>query len=209
MKTDSFKKIYDDNYRRVYNHCNKVLKNEADADEATNKTFYKVFKSLHECKADNENKFARWINSISYRESCEMLRINKKHCDTFSIDTNKKHCDTFSIDNLSTEKGDNSYEPFEILGIIKNPRTELIKQEEIELIKKCIDKLKQEEKDALTSHLIDGNSIRTIAKNRGININAMKATIYRSKRKVVTYFSKEQDYRQGRKKSEKECSFYY
>ncbi len=68
--------------RMVYTVCHRVLRNRADAEEATQDSFVKAYQHLHGW--NRSARFSTWLYSIAYRTAVSMVRTRKP--DTVDID---------------------------------------------------------------------------------------------------------------------------
>ena len=61
----------------MYSVCMSILKNPAEAQEATQDTFIKAHRALDNYNADS--KFSSWLYKIAYRTSLDYLEKKKKY----------------------------------------------------------------------------------------------------------------------------------
>ena len=64
---------------KMYSVCMSILKNPAEAQEATQDTFFKAHRALENYNADS--KFSSWLYKIAYRTSLDYLRKRKSTSD--------------------------------------------------------------------------------------------------------------------------------
>lgn len=72
-KTELFKYIIDDYSNMVFSLCINILKNSEDAKDASQDTFYRVFKSLKKFDG-NKSKLSTWIYKIAYNKCIDLVR---------------------------------------------------------------------------------------------------------------------------------------
>ena len=80
----------------VFSLTIKMLKNREEAEEVSQDTFIKAYKSLPKFKGDS--KFSTWIYKIAYNSCLDRLKKNKKFYNNVPIDEFTEH-QVKTIDN--------------------------------------------------------------------------------------------------------------
>ncbi len=160
--TNSFTILVDRYKDLVYTLALRMLKNREEAEEVAQDTFIKTYKSLHKFKGDS--KFSTWIYRVAYNSCLDRIKKNKKHLNNVEINEFTAH-QVVSIDN--------ALDKMEI-------------NEEKEAIKRCIDKLSEEDSFLLTLYYFDDLSLDEISKIVGITANSIKVKLFRCRKKLAT-----------------------
>lgn len=82
-----FSKLVDLYYSKVYYHCIKIMKNDYDAADVTQKTFIKAFLNINRLKSNDS--FGAWIFTICNNE-IKMLYRSNKNVDISQTEPQKK-----------------------------------------------------------------------------------------------------------------------
>ena len=146
----------------VFTLALRLLKNREEAEEVSQDTFIKAYKSLSKFKGDS--KFSTWIYKIAYYTSLDRIKKNKKHLNDVEIDEFTEH-QVKTIDNA-----------------LDNLET----QERSKSIKDCIALLPNDDSFLLTLYYYDELSFDEISKIVGITANNVKVKIFRSRKKLAT-----------------------
>lgn len=139
-------------YRFAYDR----LKNEADANDATQETIIKLYKNLHKLK--HKEYFKTWIIEILKNE-CNKI-FNKR----------KKHINIFEREKIFTED-----------DMLENPIENIDMKLDFD---KMIESLNEEEKILLKLYYDDGYETSEIANMLEQNVNTIRSKILRAKIKV-------------------------
>ena len=67
-----------------------MLKNREEAEDVSQDTFIKAYKSMGRFKGDS--KFSTWIYRIAYNTSLDRLKKNRKHFNDVAIDEFTEQC---------------------------------------------------------------------------------------------------------------------
>jgi RNA polymerase sigma-70 factor (ECF subfamily) len=71
----SFRELMSKYQNYMYSVCLSILKTKTEAEEATQDTFVKIYRSLD--KYNSESKFSSWAYKIAYRTSLDYIRKRK------------------------------------------------------------------------------------------------------------------------------------
>ena len=146
----------------VYTLTLRMLKNREEAEEVSQDTFIKAYKSLSKFKGDS--KFSTWIYKIAYNTSLDRLKKNRKHLNDVAIDEFTEH-------QLKT---------------IDNALHNLEQQEQNKAIQDCIALLPSEDSFLLTLYYFDELSLDEISKAVDLTPNNVKVKIFRGRKKLAT-----------------------
>ena len=160
--TNAFAILVDRYKDLVFTLALRLLKNREEAEEVSQDTFIKAYKSLSKFKGDS--KFSTWIYKIAYYTSLDRIKKNKKHWNDVEIDEFTEH-QVKTIDNA-----------------LDNLET----QERNQSIKDCIALLPSDDSFLLTLYYFDELSFEEISKVVGITANNVKVKIFRSRKKLAT-----------------------
>ncbi|MEP1489302.1 MAG: sigma-70 family RNA polymerase sigma factor [Algibacter sp.] len=144
----------------------RMLKNREEAEEVSQDTFIKVYKSLSKFKGDS--KFSTWIYKVAYNTSLDRIKKNKKHFNDVEINEFTEH-------HLKT---------------IDNVLSNLEQQEYNKAIKDCIALLPNEDSFLLTLYYFEELSLDEISKIVDLTNNNVKVKIFRSRKKLATILKK-------------------
>ena len=146
----------------VYTLALRMVKNKEEAEEVSQDTFIKAYKSLHKFKG--ESKFSTWIYSIAYNTCLDRLKKTKRQQKTVAINEFTE----YQIKDL-----DNALDSME--------------QEEKKLaIKNCMHLLPSEDSFLLTLYYFEDLSLDEIAKIVNLKPNNIKVKLFRSRKKLAS-----------------------
>jgi RNA polymerase sigma factor (sigma-70 family) len=146
----------------VFSLTIKMLKNREEAEEVSQDTFIKVYKSLPKFKGDS--KFSTWIYKIAYNSCLDRLKKNKKFYNNVPIDEFTEH-QVKTIDNA-----------------LENLET----KEREQAIQDCIALLPSEDGFLLTLYYFEEQSLEEISKVMHLTPNNVKVKLFRSRKKLAT-----------------------
>jgi len=146
----------------VYTLALRMCKNKEEAEEVSQDTFIKVYKSLNTFK--NESKFSTWLYRIAYNTCLDNLRKNKRQQQTVSIDE-------FTENQLKTL--DNIFETME-------------QEERKQTIQNCLQRLPSEDNFLLTLYYFEELSLNEISKIINAKPNYVKVKLYRSRKRLTS-----------------------
>ena len=162
--TNAFAVLVDRYKDLVFTLALRMLKNREEAEEVSQDTFIKVYKSLTKFKGDS--KFSTWIYKVTYNTCLDRLKKNKRQQNTVAIDEFTEH----HIKTL-----DNALDAME-------------RDERKIAIKNCLDLLPIEDNSLLTLYYFEEQSLEDISKITGLTANNIKVKLFRSRKKLGTIF---------------------
>lgn len=140
----------------------RMLKHREEAEEVSQDTFIKVYKSLDSFKGDS--KFSTWIYRVAYNTCLDRIKKNKKEYLNVAID---------------------DYTEYQIKSI-DNALDALISDERKEAIKECLDLLPPDDSALLTLYYFEDLSLDEIAKIVNLTSNNVKVKLFRSRKKLTS-----------------------
>lgn len=161
-ETKAFAVLVDRYKDLVFTLALRMLKNREEAEEVSQDTFIKVFKSLGKFKGDS--KFSTWIYRITYNGCLDALKKYKQEYPVVTIDE-------YTERQLVTL--DNAVDAMEEL-------------EQQQTIQDCLKRLPKEDSFLLTLYYYEEQSIEEISKIMGITSNNVKVKLYRSRKKITS-----------------------
>ena len=164
--TNSFTVLVDRYKDLVYTLAIRMLKNNEEAEEVSQDTFLKVFKSL--AKFKGESKFSSWIYRIAYNTCLDKIRKQKRDPVVVAIDEFTEH-QVITIDNALDK---------------------LIAQERKQVIHDCLQLLPSDVGFLLTLYYFEEQSIEEISKVIGISTANVKVKLFRSRKKLAIILRK-------------------
>lgn len=161
---NSFKRLVDENQKRVLNTCFRFVNNREDAEDLTQEVFLEVFKSISGFRGDA--KLSTWIYRIAVTKSLDYLRKKKR----------KKR---FGIMKSIFGGEEGNGEP-EIAGG-SNPGKEAEDSDRIEILNAALNSLPENQRAAFTLSKYEEMSYAEIAEILNTSAPAVDALIQRAK----------------------------
>lgn len=160
--TNSFSVLVDRYKDLVFTLALRMVKNREEAEEVSQDTFIKAYKSLDKFKGDS--KFSTWIYKVAYNTSLDRIKKYKKAQLSVPIDE-------------FTEKDVKTIET--ALDVIE-------RDEKNKAIQKCLNKLPSDDAFLLTLFYFEEQSLEEIANIIGLTANNVKVKLFRSRKKLAT-----------------------
>lgn len=146
----------------IYTLALRMLKNREEAEEVSQDTFIKMYKSLSKFKGDS--KFSTWLYKVAYNNCLDRIKKNKKQWNDVAIDE-------FSEYQIKT---------------LDNALDNLMAEERQQTIQNCLQLLPSDESFLLTLYYYEDLSLEDISKIVGITANNVKVKLFRSRKKLTT-----------------------
>jgi RNA polymerase sigma-70 factor (ECF subfamily) len=159
--TNAFTQLVDRYKDLVYTLALRMLKNREEAEEVSQDTFIKTYRSLHKFKGDS--KFSTWIYKVAYNSCLDQIKKNKKHLNNVEINEFTKH---------QVKTMDNAFDA-------------LVEEERNQLIQDCLHVLPSDDSFLLTLYYFEEQSLDEIANIVGLTANNVKVKIFRSRKKLA------------------------
>jgi RNA polymerase sigma-70 factor (ECF subfamily) len=145
----------------VFTLALRMLKNREEAEEVSQDTFIKTYRSLHKFKGDS--KFSTWIYKVAYNSCLDQIKKNKKYLNDVEINEFTEH---------QVKTIDNAFDA-------------LVEEERNQLIQDCLHLLPSEDGFLLTLYYFEEQSLDEIANIVGLTANNVKVKIFRSRKKLA------------------------
>ncbi len=146
----------------VFTLALRMVKHREEAEEVSQDTFIKVFKSLNKFKGDS--KFSTWIYKVTYYTCLDRLKKNKREQQVVAIDEYTEH-QVKTIDDA--------------LDAMEN-------EERKQAIQNCLQQLPSNDSALLTLYYFEELSLEEIAKVVGLTANNVKVKLFRSRKKLTS-----------------------
>lgn len=146
----------------VFTLALRMLKNREEAEEVSQDTFIKTYKSLDKFKGDS--KFSTWIYKVAYNNCLDRIKKNKKYLNDVEINEFTEH---------QVKTVDNAFNA-------------LVEEERNQLIQDCLLLLPSEDSFLLTLYYFEEQSLEDIATIVGLTANNVKVKIFRSRKKLAS-----------------------
>jgi RNA polymerase sigma-70 factor (ECF subfamily) len=151
----------------VYNLCYRMLSNAHDAEDATQETFLRAYRSIR--RYDPQRKFSTWLLTIASNYCIDQYRRRK--------------LPSFSFDSL----------PFpEIPDKSTGMDKWMIDGEEQETIKMLLESLKPKDRSAVIMRYWYDFSYEEIAEALSLSISAVKSRLHRSRKELASEWLSQQ-----------------
>ena len=164
--TELLKRYQDSVYSLLYNLSQKA----EDADELTQQTFIKVWKSL--AHFELRSSFSTWLYRIAHNVFYDFKR--KKELEAEDIDSV-----TFDHGSIDTSKSTSVPEI--------SPDEALIKKERLQLFKKALTQLSKEHSSVLILKEVHGLSYKEIAEIIGCNVGTVMSRLHYARQNLRSF----------------------
>ncbi|MFL0352325.1 RNA polymerase sigma factor [Xanthomarina sp. GH4-25] len=159
--TNAFAILVDRYKDLVFTLALRMLKHREEAEEVSQDTFIKAYKSLSKFKGDS--KFSTWIYKVAYNTCLDRIKKNKRKYNEIAIDEYTEH-QVKTIDNA-----------------LEN----MVADERKQAIQDCLNLLPNEDGFLLTLYYFEEQSLDEIAKVVGLTANNVKVKLFRSRKKLM------------------------
>lgn len=146
----------------VFTLAFRMLKHREEAEEVSQDTFIKVYKSLEKFKGDS--KFSTWIYKVAYNTCLDRIKRNKRQMSEVAINEFTEH-EVKTIDNA--------------LGRLE-------KNEQQQTIQDCLQRLSSEDSFLLTLYYFEDLSLEEMSKIVNIEPSTIKVKLFRSRKKLAS-----------------------
>ncbi|WP_353778156.1 sigma-70 family RNA polymerase sigma factor [Winogradskyella sp. 3972H.M.0a.05] len=145
----------------VFSLALRMLKHREEAEEVSQDTFIKIYKSLNKFKGDS--KFSTWVYKVTYNTCLDRIKKLKRTQSTQQIDEFTEH----QIKTL-----DSALDRIEA-------------KERKEALRKCIERLPSEDSFLVTLFYFEELSLEEISEIVGLTPNNVKVKLHRSRKKLL------------------------
>ena len=143
-------------YAFVYRIVIEIVNNPHDAEEVVQDTFLNVYRGL--TQYEDRTKFRSWLAKIARNRALNWQRAQR--------------VDTVSINDVSEGT----------LRAVDTPEEQLIRDEQIELVRRAMSTLSQKDRDIARSYYLDGASYDELTRTHGLSYKAISFRLSRAKR---------------------------
>jgi len=161
-ETQSFGVLVERYKDLVFTLAIRMVKHREEAEEVSQDTFIKVFRSLNKFKGDS--KFSTWIYKVAYNTCLDRLKKHKREQHVVAIDEYTEH-QVMTIDNALDA---------------------MEKEERKQAIQSCLEQLPSDDSALLTLYYFEDLSLDEIAKIVGLTANNVKVKLFRSRKKLTS-----------------------
>ena len=159
--TNSFAFLVDKYKDMVFSLALKVLKNREEAEEVSQDTFIKAFKSLQKFKGDS--KFSTWLYKITYNNCMDRVKRISRSYHTDTIDEVVENRIKATDDVLKT----------------------IERKERASMIKECLLELPEDERSILWFFYFEELSLKEITEVTAFSENNVKVKLHRARKKLL------------------------
>ena len=160
--TNAFSVLVDRYKDLVFTLAIRMVKNREEAEEVSQDTFIKVYKSLNKFKGNS--KLSTWIYKVAYNTCLDRLKKIKREYNVVTIDEYTEH----QVKTL-----DNALDQMEA-------------QEHKDKIQHCLHMLPSDDSFLLTLYYFEELSLEEISKVVNLTANNVKVKLFRSRKKLTT-----------------------
>jgi RNA polymerase sigma factor (sigma-70 family) len=161
----AFKQLVDTYKNRIYSSAFNILQNQAEAEDATQETFIKVYQSIHNFK--QASSLNTWVYTIAIRNAIEKLRKKK---------VINKWKNIFWINNVANNTATTFHHP----GVA------LEDKENAAILFKAIANLPTRQHIAFTLIKIEGRPYAEVCEMMQLSVKALESLISRAKMNLQT-----------------------
>ncbi len=161
---EAFRMLVEQHSRNVFNVAYRIVGNSADAEEAVQETFLKVFKRLG--SFEERARFTTWLYRVAANAAMDVVRRRQRHATREAV--------------LEDQEG--QLLPF--AAEAPGPEREAEGGEISDHISAAMDRLTPGERAAFTLRHLQGLSIREIGEALDMQSNAVKNSIFRAVQKM-------------------------
>lgn len=146
----------------VYWHIRRIVEGHDDAQDATQETFIRIFRSIDQCR--DINSMRNWIFRIATNEAIRL--VGRRHDDNMPIDDNMGKVGRVAADH---------YIDYNDLEAVK--------------LHEAISSLPTKQQQAFNMRYYDNMDYSEIAKATGSTVSAVKMNYHFAKSKIIKYLS--------------------
>jgi RNA polymerase sigma-70 factor (ECF subfamily) len=158
---NSFAVLVDRYKDMVFSLALKVMKNREEAEEVSQDTFIKAYRSLKHFKGDA--KFSTWLYKIAYHNCMDRVKKISRKYNTDTIDEVVENKISATDDVLQT----------------------IERKERAEIIKACLNELAEDERSILWFFYFEELSLKEITKVTAFSENNVKVKLHRARKKLL------------------------
>ncbi|MAZ26300.1 MAG: RNA polymerase [Cytophagaceae bacterium] len=153
--------------RYVFTLCLRMVKNNEEAEEVAQDVFVKAYQKLRTFR--QESRFSTWIYRIAYNRCLDYLAAAKRKINVDNIERIKDHQ----------------------LSHTEHALDLLHKKERSMHLKKCLDKLPEDEAFLITVYYFEEKSVSEVAAITGLGESNVKVKLYRGRKRLFNLLNAE------------------
>ena len=162
---------------KILNYCYRILGNRADAEDATQEVFVKLYRFIG--SFTGQSAFSTWLYKIASNVCLDLLRKNKRHkTETVSLHQQNAEGEEFMM--YIEDGGSTPYETIQ-------------KHEAQRALLKALEKLGEEQKRVIILRDIEGLSYEEIANVTGTAPGTVKSRINRARKALKKLLEKDRE----------------
>ena len=170
-----FQEVYSQTYKYVYHRAKYMTDNEEDALDLIQDVYIALYKDAKKIKS-NESLYG-WLKTVIFRQGLKLAE--KKSKTGVIVEKEEQFFHSIADDTQETEE-------------------DFVRQEDVEIIKRCIQKLPEEQKVVLLAYYYDNMKVDEIAEILGISPGTVKSRLHFARKKLKDIIL-EQEKKQGYK----------
>ncbi len=171
-RASAFGELYERHRLKIYRTAYRILRNQEDAEDSTQRSFQRAFMNLARFREDSA--FATWVTRIAINEALMLLRQRRAN-PSLSEDKSHGHEESPSFD-----LGDERPGPEELLA----------KKELRATVAQAISYLRESLRTVVFLHELQGLSSAETARRLGLSVAAVKARAFRARRHLRRHFER-------------------
>ncbi len=159
--THAFSELVEAYKNLVYTLTYRMLGSREEAEEVSQDTFIKIFKSLPHFKGDS--KLSTWIYKVAYNTCLDRIKQNKR---------NKTFVDIDHVKDVAFVSMNNALD-------------KMLQEERKELIKRCLNLLPSNDVGLLTLFYFEEQNLAEMEKTLDIPVSTIKVQLFRARKKFA------------------------
>lgn len=167
-----FEDLVHANEKGIYTLCLRMLRDEQDALDAAQETFFRAYRGLDRFRG--ESRFSTWLYQIGSHICLDMLR-SRSGADSISL------------------TGEDETE-FDLPDLRPSPQTVLEQKELRKLVLNALEELSPDARQIVILRDVNGLSYDEIVSITGLEPGTVKSRIYRSRRKLADLLLKNRNF---------------
>ncbi|MBR7164069.1 MAG: sigma-70 family RNA polymerase sigma factor [Clostridia bacterium] len=161
---------------KILNYCYRMLGNRADAEDATQEVFVKLYRFID--SFTGQSVFSTWLYKIASNVCLDLLRKNKRHTDTVSLHQQNAEGEEFLL-NIE----DKGLTPYESAQVSEAQRALFL----------ALEQLGEEQRQVVVLRDVEGLSYEEIAQITGTAPGTVKSRINRARQALKKLLEKDRE----------------
>ncbi|RDY57668.1 RNA polymerase sigma factor [Flagellimonas nanhaiensis] len=164
-----FAKLVDMYKVMVFTIAQRMMKNREEAEEVSQDSFIKVYRSLKKFKGDS--RLSTWIYRITYNTCLDRIKKYQKEQGNIPIE---------EVNGQAVAEMGNALKEMEL-------------KERSLMVKNCIEKLSSSDAAILTLFYLEERDLKELAKILGLTVNTAKVRLFRARTRLAVILRKEME----------------